>query len=63
MRLHSILEGTSFVCGLVGLAGVVGTSEQAVTDPQGMILSLGILAVAVITGLLAAHENKSLSRR
>ena len=63
MRLHSILEGTSFVCGLVGLAGLTGTIEQAVTDPQGVLLSLGILAVAAITGLLAAKENGTLRRR
>lgn len=63
MRLHSILEGTSFVCGFVGLAGLVGTVEQAVTDPQGILLSLGILAVAAITGLFAAKENGTLRRR
>jgi len=61
--LHKILSGTSFVCALVGLAGLTGTVEQAVTDPQGIVLSLGILAVSAITGLLAANENKSWKRK
>ncbi len=61
--LHKILSWTSFACVLVGLAGLTGTVEQALTDPQGVILSLGILALSAIIGLLAANENKSLRRR
>lgn len=59
MQLHRILSGISFVCILIGLAGVAGAIETG----TGYITSAALIAVGAISGVWAGIENGSINER
>lgn len=60
--MDKLLSYISFACILIGLAGLTGTWEQEVTDQNGIILALVILAAGIIAGIIAAFESGTISR-
>lgn len=53
MRLRRIAEDVCFICFIIGAAGLGGTWEQEVTDPQGILMSCVILAVGAVAAVVA----------
>ena len=60
--MDKIFSNISFACVMIGLAGLAGTWEQEVTDPQGIVVALGILAAGILAGVAAAYESGYISR-
>ena len=60
--MDKVFSYISFTCVMIGLAGLAGTWEQEVTDPQGIVTALVILAAGILAGIAAAHESGYLSR-
>jgi len=60
--VDKIFSNISFICVMVGLAGLAGTWEQEVTDTQGIVTALVILAAGILAGIAAAHESGYMSR-
>lgn len=59
MQLHRILSGISFVCILIGLAGIAGAIETG----TGYITSAALIAVGAISGVWAGIENGYFNER
>lgn len=59
MQLHRILSGISFVCILIGLAGVAGAIETG----TGYITSAALIAVGAISGVWAGIESGNVNER
>ena len=60
--MDKIFSYISFICVMVGLAGLAGTWEQEVTDKQGIVIALVILAVGILADVAAAYESGYVSR-
>ena len=60
--MDKFFSNISFICVMVGLAGLAGTWEQEVTEPKGIVIALVILAAGILTGIAAAHESGYMSR-
>lgn len=61
--LQNILSSISFLCLLVGLAGLTGTWEQEITDPDGVVQAILLITVGMICAVWALYESGYLNRR
>lgn len=53
MQMHNVLSGISFVCGLVGGAGIAGAIECG----TGYCTSMALILISVVSGVCAGAEN------
>lgn len=60
--MDRIFSYISFTCIMMGVAGLAGTWEQEVTDQQGIMIALVILAAGILAGIAAAYESGYMSR-
>ena len=60
--MDRIFSYISFTCIMMGMAGLAGTWEQEVTDQQGIVIALVILAAGILAGVAAAYESGYVSR-
>ncbi len=60
--MDRIFSYISFTCIMMGVAGLAGTWEQEVTDQQGIVIALVILAAGILAGIAAAYESGYVSR-
>lgn len=58
MQLHKLLSGTSFACGLIGIAGLAGAIETG----EGTFASVVLLIICALFGLWSAYESGSLKK-
>ena len=63
LTLQNILSSISFLCLLVGLAGLTGTWEQEVTNPDGVVQSILLITIGMICAVWAMYESGYLKRR
>lgn len=59
MKLYKILDGVSFVCGMLGFGGIAGAIENG----TGYITSVTLLIICLLCALWSAFENGNLKRR
>ena len=62
LTLQNILSSVSFLCLLFGLAGLTGTCEQEVTDPDGVVLAILLITVGMICAVWSMYESGYLNR-